>query len=88
MVTRQSDPRRRRTRPRREYISDGGKADDEWFVEIVVTTINIGANLENATWDLALRVVPEAWWDRRTSELAAATRVPRRAPALESLKNE
>ena len=71
---RQSDPRGRRTRPHREYMSDGGGAEDEWFVDNLITTINIGATLEDATWDLALRVVPEAWWDRRTSELAAATR--------------
>lgn len=77
---RQSDPRGRRTRPHREYMSDGGASDDEWFVDNVITTINIGATLEDSTWDLALRVVPEAWWDRRTSELAAATRVPRSAP--------
>ena len=80
---RQSDPRGRRTRPRREYMSDGGEADDEWFVDNVITTINIGANLEDATWELALRVVPEAWWDRRTSQLAAATRVRRSTPATE-----
>ena len=77
---RQSDPRGRRTRPRREYMSGGGESDDEWFVDNVITTINIGATLEDSTWDLALRVVPEAWWDRRTSELAAATRRPRSAP--------
>ena len=77
---RQSDPRGRRTRPRREYMSGGGESDDEWFVDNVITTINIGATLEDSTWDLALRVVPEAWWDRRTSELAAATRPPRSAP--------
>ena len=44
-------------------------------------TIKIGASLEDATWDLALRLLPEEWWDRRTVELAAATRAarPRRA---------
>ena len=80
---RQSDPRGRRTRLRREYMSSGGEADDEWFVDNVITTINIGANLEDATWDLALRVVPEAWWDQRTTELAAATRLRRNTPATE-----
>jgi hypothetical protein len=71
---RQSDPRGRRTRPIREYLARGGEAEDEWFVDNLITTVTIGANLEDATWNLALRVVPEAWWDRRTRELAAATR--------------
>jgi len=75
---RQSDPRGRRGRGRRDYGSEGGEAEDEWFVDNLITTINIGANLEDATWDLALRVVPEAWWDRRTAGLAAATRSGRR----------
>jgi hypothetical protein len=71
---RQSDPRGRRGRGRREYSSPGGEVDDEWFVDNLIGTIKIGANLEDATWDLALRLLPEAWWDRRTVELAAATR--------------
>jgi hypothetical protein len=80
---RQSDPRGRRARPRREYLAGGGEAEDEWFVDNLITTVNIGASLEDTTWDLALRVVPEAWWDHRTSELAAATRSSRRAAATE-----
>jgi hypothetical protein len=71
---RQSDPRGLRGRGRREYSSPGGEAEDEWFVDNLIGTINIGAGLEDATWDLALRVLPQAWWDRRTAELAAATR--------------
>jgi hypothetical protein len=47
------------------------EAEDEWFVDNFIRTINIGASLEDATWDLALRVLPQAWWDRRTAELAA-----------------
>ena len=69
---RQTDPRGFRGRARREYSSPGGEAEDEWFVDNLVGTINIGASLEDATWDLALRVLPQAWWDRRTTELAAA----------------
>jgi len=78
---RQSDPRGRRGRARREYGSPGGEVQDEWFVDNLVGTIKIGASLEDATWDLALRLLPEEWWDRRTVELAAATRAgrPRRA---------
>ena len=69
-----SDPRGRRGRRQREYRSQGGEEDDKWFVDNLVTTIDIGASLEDATWDLAVRLVPEAWWDRRTAALAAATR--------------
>ena len=65
----------------REYSSPGGEAEDEWFVDILTGTINIGASLEDATWDLALRVLPQAWWDRRTAELAAAARTRRPIPA-------
>jgi hypothetical protein len=61
----------------REYSSPGGEADDEWFVDNLIGTINIGARLEDATWDLALRILPQAWWDRRTAELAAAARTAR-----------
>ena len=79
----QTDPRGFRGRARREYSSPGGEADDEWFVDNLIGTINIGAGLEDATWDLALRVLPQAWWDRRTAELAAAARTPRPIPAAE-----
>jgi hypothetical protein len=80
---RQTDPRAFRGRARREYSSPGGEAEDEWFVDNLIGTINIGASLEDATWDLALRVLPQAWWDRRTAELAAAARPARPTPAAE-----
>ena len=80
---RQTDPRVFRGRARREYSSPGGEAEDEWFVDNLIGTINIGAGLEDATWDLALRVLPQAWWDRRTAELAAAARTRRPIPAAE-----
>jgi hypothetical protein len=79
----QTDPRGLRGRARREYSSPGGEADDEWFVDNLIGTINIGASLEDATWDLALRLLPQAWWDRRTAELAAAARTRRPIPAAE-----
>ena len=79
----QTDPRGLRGRGRREYSSPGGEAEDEWFVDNLIGTINIGASLEDATWDLALRILPQAWWDRRTVELAAATRTARPLPAAE-----
>jgi hypothetical protein len=80
---RPTDPRAVRGRARREYSSPGGEAEDEWFIDNVIGTINIGAGLEDATWDLALRVLPQAWWDRRTAELAAAARTRRPIPAAE-----
>jgi hypothetical protein len=73
----QTDPRGLRGRARREYSSPGGEAEDEWFVDNLIGTINIGASLEDATWDLVLRILPQEWWDRRTAELAAATRTSR-----------
>ena len=72
-----------RGRARREYSSPGGEAEDEWFVDNLIGTINIGASLEDATWDLALQILPQAWWDRRTVELAAAARTRRPIPAAE-----
>jgi hypothetical protein len=78
---RQTDPRGFRGRARREYSSPGGEADDVWFVDNLIGTIKIGASLEDATWDLALRILPQAWWDRRTVELAAATRAAGSLPA-------
>ena len=80
---RQTDPRGFRNGARREYSSPGGEADDEWFVDNLIGTINIGASLEDATWDLALRVLLQAWWDRRTVDLAAATRAARPLPAAD-----
>jgi len=80
---RPTDPRRLRGRTRREYSSPGGEIDDEWFVDNLIGTINIGASLEDATWDLGLRLLPQAWWDRRTVELAAATRPVGRSRAAE-----
>jgi hypothetical protein len=79
----QIDERELRGRGRREYSSPGGEAEDEWFVDNFIGTINIGATLEDATWDLALRLLPQAWWDRRTAELAAAARTRRPTPAAE-----
>ncbi len=80
---RQTDPRGFRGRRRREYSSSGGEADDEWFVDNLIGTINIGAHLEDATWDLALSILPQAWWDRRTAELTAGARTSRPMPAVE-----
>src|SRR6266849_4272734 len=71
------------TGPGGEYSSPGGEADDEWFVDNLIGTINIGASLEDATWDLALRLLPQAWWDRRTTELAASTRAAGPFPAAD-----
>jgi hypothetical protein len=70
----QGDPRGRRGRPPRKYKAPGGEADDEWFVDNLLTTILIGAGLEHASWELALRLAPAAWWGRRTAGLAAPTR--------------
>jgi hypothetical protein len=81
---RRSDPRGRRGRRPREYRSPGGEEDDKWFVDNLITTINIGASLEDATWELAVRLVPEAWWDRRTAALAAATRAAGSMPDADS----
>ena len=68
---------------RREYLSPGGQAEDEWFVDNLIGTINIGASLEDKTWDLALRILPQEWWDRRTVKLAAAARTSRPVSAAE-----
>jgi hypothetical protein len=76
----QTDPRGLRGRVRREYSSPGGEAEDEWFVDNLIGTINIGAGLEDETWDLALRILPQDWWDRRTVQLAAAARAARPVP--------
>src|ERR1700737_4460480 len=70
----QTDPRGRRGRGRREYSSPGGEAEDECFVDNLIGTIKIGANLEDASWDLALTILPQAWGDRRTAELASGSR--------------
>jgi hypothetical protein len=70
----QGDPRGRRGRRPRKYRSPGGEADDEWFVDNLLTTIIIGARLEHASWELALRLAPAAWWGQRTAGLAAASR--------------
>jgi hypothetical protein len=40
---RQTDPRGFRGRARREYSSPGGEAEDEWFVDNLIGTINIGS---------------------------------------------
>jgi hypothetical protein len=48
-----------------------------------IGTINFGASLEDATWDLALRVPPQASWARRTAELAAAPWAAGPLPAAE-----
>jgi hypothetical protein len=74
---RQSDPRGQRGRPRRDFGAPGGEEHDEWFVDNVVTTMTIATTLEDQTWELALRLVPPDWWDRRTTSLAAATRARR-----------
>lgn len=70
----QGDPRGRRGRRPRKYRSPGGEADDEWFVDHLLTTIIIGARLEHASWELALRLAPQAWWGQRTAGIAAASR--------------
>ena len=68
---RRSDRRRHRARSTRQFGTPGGEDDDRWFVDNLIGTISIAADLEDRTWSLALRVAPETWWDRRTAELAA-----------------
>jgi len=80
---RQTDPRAFRNRARRDYSSPGGEADDEWFVDNLIGTVNIGAKSGRRNLDLALRVLPQAWWDRRTVDLAAATRAARPVAAAD-----
>lgn len=75
---RRSDPRLQRARPPREFAQRGGELEDAWFVDNLLGTISIAANLEDRTWDLALRLAPEEWWDRRTAELAAPSRMASR----------
>jgi hypothetical protein len=74
----QGDPRGRRHRSPREYRSPGGEDEDEWFIDNLLSTIIIGARLEHASWELALRLAPQAWWGQRTAGLAAASRRPAR----------
>ena len=73
-----TDPRGRRGQPRREYGAAGGDQDDEWFLNNLLATLNVAVSLEDETWQLALRVLPEAWWDERTLRLAAAAHPPER----------
>ena len=75
---RMTDPRGRRGQPRREYGAAGGDQDDEWFLNNLLATLNVAVSLEDETWQLALRVLPEAWWDERTLRLAAAAHPPER----------
>jgi hypothetical protein len=82
----QVDPRGFRGRAGRQYASPGGEEEDEWFVDNLIGTINIGAGLEDATWDLALRILPQEWWDRRTTEIAAAARTSRPIPTSSNQK--
>jgi hypothetical protein len=84
----QGDPRGRRRRRRRKFRSPGGEADDEWFVDNLLTTIIIGAQLEHASWELALRLAPPAWWGRRTAGMAAATRQGPRKQGLANAKTD
>jgi hypothetical protein len=69
---RMTDPRGRRDRSRREYLAAGGERDDEWFLDNVLATLSIAVSLEDDTWQLALQVLPESWWDERTLRLSAA----------------
>lgn len=71
---RTSDPRRRRARTAREFGDDGGEHEDRWFVDNLLGTITIASDLEDRTWDLALKIAPEEWWDQRTADLAAPSR--------------
>jgi hypothetical protein len=70
------DDPRRLTRSRRH-------ATRRRFYTRVDVESPVGAGLEDATWDLALSILPQAWWDRRTAELAAAARTRRPIPAAE-----
>lgn len=71
---RRSDPRLQRSRTSREFAAPGGGEQDAWFLDNLLATIAIAADLEDRTWDLALAIAPEQWWDRRTADLAAPSR--------------
>jgi hypothetical protein len=53
------------------FRSPGGSHRDDWFVDNLLSMTRIAIRLEDETWAIALRVVPPAWWDARTDELAA-----------------
>lgn len=72
---RTSDPRSRRARTARQFGDAGGEHEDRWFVDNLLGTIAIASYLEDRTWNLALRIAPEEWWDQRTADLAAPSRV-------------
>ena len=71
---RTSDPRQRRARASRQFGDADGEHEDQWFVDNLLGTIAIASDLEHRTWELALRIAPEQWWDQRTAELAAPSR--------------
>lgn len=53
------------------FRAPGGIHRDDWFVDNLISMTQIAIRLERETWIVALDVVPPAWWDRRTDELAA-----------------
>ena len=59
------------TRRGSRFRSPGGSHRDDWFVDNPLSMTRIAVRLEDETWAIALRVVPPAWWDTRTDELAA-----------------
>src|SRR3989475_6793709 len=64
------------------------RAERRWRVLAQTALMELG-EAASTTWRalaqvlLALRVLPQAWWDRRTVDLAAATRAARPLPAAD-----
>ena len=73
------DPKRRRRARSSPAARVEDRATEEWIVDRVIMIVQLAAELDKATLEVALRIVPLEWWEERLGTAAtianAGTRI-------------
>jgi hypothetical protein len=60
-----SDPRRQKRARSSPAVEIESQLDNEWLADRIVVITQLAEELDHATLDLALRIVPVQWWEER-----------------------
>jgi hypothetical protein len=69
-----ADPRRQKRARSSPAIEIENELDSEWLADRIVVITQLAEDLDRATLDLALRIVPVQWWEERLGTKVPATR--------------
>lgn len=78
------DPERRRRARSSAAARVEDKATEEWIANRVVMITQLAAELDKATLEVALRIVPPEWWEERLGTATTIANADTRTPTLQS----